>query len=185
MKYKDFYIHLFENISPVSDEHFLSLEQKYKAGDENSSLEAQRILKNAAATRGYNIGPVFHGTNTNDFTKFDINKLKITACGKGFYFSNSEDFAKRYGSKIIKVFLKMEDPVINDETGCLLGGRNIDDGDSRWIKGGFPGLRSGQQIMLVRNPSQIKSCDPFTYADSGKLIPLSKRFDPSNDDIRY
>ena len=34
-------------------------------------------------------------------------------------------------------------------------------------------------------PSQIKSAQPITKDDDGNVIPLSKRFDRSNDDIRY
>lgn len=34
------------------------------------------------------------------------------------------------------------------------------------------------------SPNQVKSAD-ITYDDSGNLIPLSKRFDSSNPDIRY
>ena len=33
--------------------------------------------------------------------------------------------------------------------------------------------------------SQIKSADPITYDDDRNIIPLSKRFDVSNEDIRY
>ena len=34
-------------------------------------------------------------------------------------------------------------------------------------------------------PNQIKSADPVTYDDEGNVIPLSKRFDSSNEDIRF
>ena len=37
----------------------------------------------------------------------------------------------------------------------------------------------------VFSPSQIKSADPVTYDDNGNVIPLRKRFDSSNNDIRY
>ena len=38
---------------------------------------------------------------------------------------------------------------------------------------------------IVDNPRQIKSADPVTYDDDGHVIPLSKRFDFTNPDIRY
>jgi hypothetical protein len=38
--------------------------------------------------------------------------------------------------------------------------------------------------VIVLSPSQIKSADPVTYDDSGNVIPLSKRFDVTKDDIR-
>jgi len=40
-------------------------------------------------------------------------------------------------------------------------------------------------IYVVGNPNQIKSADPVTYDDQKKPIPLEKRFDSSNSDIRY
>ena len=41
-------------------------------------------------------------------------------------------------------------------------------------------------VWAFKNPeSQIKSADPVTYDDSGNVIPLSKRFDTNNNDIRY
>ena len=35
------------------------------------------------------------------------------------------------------------------------------------------------------NPNQIKSADPITYDDAGNVIPLSERFNPEKEDIRY
>ena len=37
----------------------------------------------------------------------------------------------------------------------------------------------------VLTPEQIKSADTITYAEDGSIIPLSERFDPNNNDIRY
>lgn len=34
-------------------------------------------------------------------------------------------------------------------------------------------------------PNQIKSADPVTYDDNGNVIPLSERFNPEKEDIRY
>ncbi|MBQ4420378.1 MAG: hypothetical protein II878_02400, partial [Bacteroidales bacterium] len=38
---------------------------------------------------------------------------------------------------------------------------------------------------VVFNSNQIKSADPVTYDDNGNVIPLSKRFDSDNADIRW
>lgn len=38
---------------------------------------------------------------------------------------------------------------------------------------------------VVFNAEQIKSADPVTYDDNGKVIPLSKRFDNNKNDIRF
>lgn len=39
--------------------------------------------------------------------------------------------------------------------------------------------------MVVFDPAQVKSADTVTYAEDGSVIPLSERFDPTNNDIRY
>jgi hypothetical protein len=38
---------------------------------------------------------------------------------------------------------------------------------------------------VVFAPEQIKSAEPVTYDDNGEVVPLSKRFDFKNPDIRY
>lgn len=40
-------------------------------------------------------------------------------------------------------------------------------------------------IAMVFGDAQVKSADPITYDDNGKVIPLSKRFGNTNKDIRY
>ena len=42
---------------------------------------------------------------------------------------------------------------------------------------------SGQYVVF--DPEQIKSADPVTYDNDGNPIPLNKRFNENNDDIRY
>ena len=43
----------------------------------------------------------------------------------------------------------------------------------------------GSISWVALKPGQIKSAEPVTYDDDGKVIPLSKRFDMTNPDIRY
>ena len=38
---------------------------------------------------------------------------------------------------------------------------------------------------IAFSPNQIKSADPVTYDDNGNVIPLSERFNPEKEDIRY
>ena len=44
--------------------------------------------------------------------------------------------------------------------------------------------REDVHTFIVFQNSQIKSADPVTYDDNGNVIPLSKRFDPDEVDIR-
>lgn len=45
------------------------------------------------------------------------------------------------------------------------------------------GLTGNQYVVF--NPNQIKSADVVTYDDAGNIIPLSERFNPEKEDIRY
>ncbi len=45
--------------------------------------------------------------------------------------------------------------------------------------------KGGTTTYGIPNPEQIKSADPITYDDAGNIIPLSERFNPKNEDIRY
>lgn len=47
------------------------------------------------------------------------------------------------------------------------------------------GMDSGTTHYIVFDSNQIKSAEPVTYDNDGNAIPLSQRFDDSNDDIRY
>ena len=42
-----------------------------------------------------------------------------------------------------------------------------------------------EDVWVAFEPSQIKSADLVTYDSDGNIIPLSKRFDKTQDDIRY
>lgn len=44
---------------------------------------------------------------------------------------------------------------------------------------------SATDIITFKTPSQVKSADIVTYDDNGNIIPISKRFDPNKEDIRY
>lgn len=47
------------------------------------------------------------------------------------------------------------------------------------------GKRENVHTFIVFSPSQVKSADPVTYDDNGEVIPLSKRFNQRNEDIRW
>ena len=51
----------------------------------------------------------------------------------------------------------------------------------RWVNG----KRENVHTVIVFNPEQIKSADPVTYDDNGKVIPISERFNAEKTDIRY
>jgi len=51
--------------------------------------------------------------------------------------------------------------------------------------GGATPYNGESDVYMFFTPSQVKSADTVTYAEDGSVIPLSQRFDPNNDDIRY
>ena len=53
------------------------------------------------------------------------------------------------------------------------------------IREGHSGGLIATDIVLKDGGTQMKSADPVTYDDEGNVIPLSKRFDETNNDIRY
>ena len=58
-------------------------------------------------------------------------------------------------------------------------------GNSRKYGRQMNGVYDDTNHIIAFSPGQIKSADPVTYDDSGNVIPLSKRFDMRNPDIRY
>ncbi len=49
---------------------------------------------------------------------------------------------------------------------------------------GYDGVHSGIEWVAF-DSSQLKSADPVTYDDNGKIIPLRDRFDPEKTDVRF
>ena len=54
------------------------------------------------------------------------------------------------------------------------------------VEGGDYGNAGHSDVIVSLKPSRnVKSLDTVTYAEDGSVIPLSERFDPTTDDIRY
>jgi hypothetical protein len=45
--------------------------------------------------------------------------------------------------------------------------------------------RTKTDVLVVKDPSQIKSAEPIVRDDAGNVIPLSERFNTESNDIRY
>ena len=68
--------------------------------------------------------------------------------------------------------------ILTEETG-------IDGFETKWGDESEMADPNTPTIALAFRSSQIKSSDAVTYAEDGSVIPLSERFDPTNNDIRY
>lgn len=56
--------------------------------------------------------------------------------------------------------------------------------DGIQYKNEYEGDRQSWSYIAL-NPSDVKSAEAVTYDDNGNVIPLSERFNPENEDIRY
>jgi len=136
---------------------------EYLAAVERGDMEtAQRMVDEAAKAAGYDIGPVWHGTNT-DIKEFDKRKVREGRFGKGFYFTSNIESAESYAADSVR----------------MNGGEQIV--KPYYLKNPFNYKNS---IYVASKPSEIKSADPVTYDDAGNIIPLSQRFRATSPDIR-
>lgn len=76
---------------------------------------------------------------------------------------------------------KMNDMIKRGYFPSLMSG---DDATAFLLSRGYDGWKDGSDIAVFK-PENIKSADELTYDDQGNEIPLSKRFDSSNKDIRF
>ena len=106
---------------------------------------------------------------------------------------------------LYRVFLNMENPLVVDAKGADYA--YIEYEGKEWTaeelgkyakENGYDGLiiknnkettssgsRGNSDTYMVFSPNQIKSADPVTYDNDGKVIPLSERFNKKKDDIRF
>lgn len=167
------------------DEDYLLAVQ---AGDMDA---AQEMVDEAAQKNGYTV-KAYHGTNEN-FNVFRSEKER-------YFFSKSEDYAEammeeRSGQRIVKAYLKMENPYreklaegqFSDPSfeKPILDYAEQNGYDSAIIEVDTDNELVADTFYVVFSQEQIKSADPVTYDDNGKLIPISERFDTGSKDIRY
>ena len=154
--------------------------------------------------------PVYHATDES-FTRFSKNKLgsftkdvasddSMFATAKmGFWF-NEKDLRERTAqSKSIKAYLNIENPYETSlyELANLLEssegntpGKKAENLRRELQDQGYDGIavqddEFGGKSYVAFEPNQIKSAEPVTYNNSGKEIPLSKRFNKNKEDIRF
>lgn len=138
---------------------------------------------------------LYHGTDAK-FNVFDENYIGIRDLGyfgRGFYFSPNKNYASNYGNTK-QAYVNITNPIITDANDMSLMGKNINNNDGVLVKMGDDLITLDDKIttnsdelfeVLVSKPYQIKSARSITYDDSGKIIPLSKRDNFTNPDIRF
>ena len=137
---------------------------------------------------------MYHGSGSKGFHSF---KMNDGALGKGVYLSSNFDEAVGYAMERLGI----EE---TDDGTYTWNGEEYDGigaiGDALeaegYVRAFYANVTDASDIThssvywedviaLVRDAGGIKSADPVTYDDRGKVIPLSERFNSENDDIRY
>lgn len=132
---------------------------------------------------------VYHGTSEK-FTVFDKTKSRANMDIQGSFFSPWELDAQGYGKYVGAYYLNIINPA---SEGIAYKALNKFKGQNgAGIKAreyleslGYDGVNNSDEEFIVFYPEQIKSADPVTYDGDGNVIPLSKRFNEGNEDIRY
>jgi hypothetical protein len=184
------------------------LDADYMKAVESGDVEKQqRMVDEAAKMAGYGSPKVYHGTPAKSLDVFDVKKQGSHRKDKtdtGFFFTSREDLAKIYTKgtgSIISARLSLKNPYrVSVPEGYTWGVSNTPSKQSQVFydfnnkeiqkaakDGGHDGIivEGSDTLYIVFSPSQIKSADPITRDNSGKVIPLSKRFDVGSRDIRY
>lgn len=116
--------------------------------------------------------------------------------------SADESYSREFGDNTDKVYINLtnpyitEDGILRDANGneVMYEGEpasigyldSVNDDYLNWLQSNYDGIMDkDMEFVVAFNPNQIKSADPVTYDDQGNVIPLSERFNPNNDDIRY
>ena len=185
--------HSVRRVTPEEDAAYMDAVRR---GDTKT---AQRMVREAAKRAMPNtqvVGEdglpriVYHATD-EDFTRFDRTKLgtateansgNVDMAKIGFWF-NDNDLSGKVATNPAKtkaVFLDLENPAraTFDE---LWDGARDEDADGYIVED----TELGGMSYVALDPAQIKSAEPVTYDDAGRVIPLSERFDPADPDIRH
>lgn len=172
------------------------MDAEYKEAIKKGKIKiAQSIVDKVAKLAGYTVEG-FHGTagkihNTFIPTNKGINTKGIENRPAIFFAvdkDHAEMFAKHASNSVgdipvvLKAYLnigKSVEKFSTDESIETLRASGVSSTILRDIE-------SGKIVeYAVFEPNQIKSADPVTYDDSGKIIPLSQRFNKDSSDIRY
>lgn len=125
-------------------------------------------LKNRMGTKGktlrsyINIENAWHGSIDDVVDKIRTYSPNEDETSENYYQEKNHNELKNYAKKFV------DEITAEDYDGMILYDTEF---------GGFS--------YVVFNPNQIKSAEPVTYDENGRVIPVSERFDGNEDDIRY
>ena len=182
-----------------------------EAAESGDMATAQRMVEQAAMAAGYDVGPVYHGTPNGEFTEFDTATQGATGtAANAFWFTEDRKMAENFANlaptksenhspKILSAFLKSGDKpsksdfkdipasrvgLAHSRRASVLSRAKRDKRSSVKFTNMFD-FGGPATVHAVFDPNQIKSADAITRDDSGKIIPLSERFNAKSADLRY
>ena len=131
--------------------------------------------------------PVYHWTNAS-FNSFDRSYARTGNEMDGFFFAPDARSTREYGDNAVRAYLNITNPAYDpyldrthEDSGTLLREKLAYEGYDGVIR-----TENGKIVeYMAFDPEQIKSADAVVYDDSGKVIPLSERFNAKKNDIRY
>jgi hypothetical protein len=180
------------------DSAYLELAKDPEANRE----QLQRMVDEAARTAGYSVGPFWH-TSREKQTRFLEYLNDPTSYGVWFFTPQKESLYSKGRENLTKpFFLKLKNPIYlppadtpdltrsfankNPEYDGAISFRNPSELDEQIYSSDNPeasGGKYGVYEVVSFRANQIKSADPVTYDENGKVIPLSQRFNQDSDSI--
>ena len=184
------------------------LDQTYiNAVNSGNIQEAQRLRDlhfKQSAPNTLMRGTYYRHDSNPDFTVYDKNLFGRYGerMGKGIYLLDDKQAVKNYGNNIkslyvnsvnmaedipgpklfgkdnlINKFINSKIKILNTSANNVKNADAIHGIDTSWGK--------PLNEWVIKNSNQVKLADPVTYDDDGNIIPLSKRDNWLNPDIRY
>ena len=125
-----------------------------------------------------------------EFNTFSRVNARTTNEFDGFFFAPEYDEYHEYGDRTIAAFVNIENPASREDYNIDSSKNNAGREERiRLQNEGYDGvIREFDGVVdeyIAFEPNQIKSADPVTYDDNGNVIPLSERFNPRREDIRF
>ncbi len=125
-----------------------------------------------------------------DFYTFSRANARTTQEFDGFFFAPEYDEYHEYGDRTISAFLNIKNPASRTDYNIDSSKNNAGQEERlRLQREGYDGVINEVDGVVWEyvafEPNQIKSADPVTYDDNGNVIPLSERFNPEKEDMRY
>ncbi|MBR1534408.1 MAG: hypothetical protein IJ639_08585 [Ruminococcus sp.] len=176
-----------------------SRDDDYLSAVNRGDMETAQRMVDEAAERAFadskirgedgKLVKVYHGTDA-DFTVFDRTMGRSNMDIQGLFFSPWDIDAGGYGPNVRAFYLNITNPA-DESTGYKAlnahKGENYVGIKARedLEKAGYDGVNNSDEEYIAFTSEQIKSADPVTYDDKGKVIQLSERFNSEEKDIRY